>query len=418
MTNNTKPSYFVPLLFIGFLFFLLGFALGINGLLIPYLKKAFSLTSTSSYLILSASFSAFVILGYPSGMLIQRIGYKKSIMVSFLIFSTGLYLFIPSAKHESFLMFLLASFISGAANTLLQAAINPYITILGPVASAAKRISYMVIFNRTGWAIAPIFLAIFIDLSKVNVKLSDLYLPFYFIVIVFLLLTVLTYFAPLPEIKAVGEDENNSTFESVETQNFVASKKNIFQFPHLILGMISLFFYVGVDTLTLVAPVDFAGRLGLDNPEHYTMHTVIAVALGCILGIILIPKYISQHTVLKIGSVAGVILSLLIVLLPPKIAIHFIALVGFSISLVWGAVWPLAISNLGRFTKVGASVLVMAIVGGAVYPLLFAWLTDVLMDMQKAFLIFPPALLFICFFAFRGYNAGLGKIANSKNAIK
>ena len=407
MNNNTKPNYLVPLLFIGFFFFLLGFSLGINGLLIPYLKKAFSLSSTSSYLILSASFSAFVILGYPSGLVIQKFGYKKSISISFLIFAFGLYLFIPSAKHESFLLFLLASFISGAANTLLQAAINPYITILGPVESAARRISFMIIFNRSGWAIAPIFLALFLDLSQINVTLTDLYMPFYIIVFVFLLLSVLTRFAPLPEIKALGEDEENSTSESIQTRNYVATKKNVFQFPHLVLGMIALFFFVGVDTLTLVAPVDFAARLGLENPERYTMHTVLAVVFGCVLGIILIPKYISQHKILKIGSLLGTFLSLLIVVLPPSIAIHLIALTGFSISLVWGAVWPLSIAHLGKFTKIGSSVLVMAIVGGAVYPLIFAWLADELMDMQKAFCVFTPALLFITFYAFRGYKVGL-----------
>jgi glucose/galactose transporter len=404
---RNKPNYLVPLIFVGMFFLLLGFSLGINGLLIPYLKKALSLSNADSYLVLTASFSAFVVLGYPSGLVIKRLGYKKSIIVSFAIFALGLYLFIPSAKQESLTLFLIASFVCGSANTLLQTAINPYITILGPVDSAARRLSIMVICNRAGWALAPIFLAMFLDLSQTNVQLSDMYLPFYMIVGVFVLLGIATFFAPLPEIKAEGEEDDNGSDKTDKQGNIYASKKNIWQFPHLLLGVVTLFFFVGVDTLTLVSPVDFANTLGLDHPEQFTMHTVIATSLGCILGIVFIPRYISQLTALQMGSVSGLIISILILLLPPGIAIHLVSLMGFAISLVWGAVWPLAISNLGRFTKTGASFLVMAIVGGAILPLCFGWLKDTLGDIQQAYWIFVPGLLFIVFYAFKGYQIGL-----------
>jgi len=407
MTKPTTPNYIVPLIFVGMFFLLLGFSLGINGLLIPYLKKALSLSNADSYLVLTASFSAFVVLGYPSGLVIKRLGYKKSIIISFAIFALGLYLFIPSAKHESLMLFLVASFVCGSANTLLQTAINPYITILGPVDSAARRLSMMVICNRAGWALAPIFLAMFLDLSQTNMQLSDMYLPFYLIVGVFVLLGIATFFAPLPEIKAEGEEDENVSDKANKQENPHVSKKNIWQFPHLLLGVVTLFFFVGVDTLTLVSPVDFASTLGLANPERYTMHTVIATSLGCILGIIFIPRSISQLKALQIGSVLGVIISFLIVLLPPEIAIHLVSLMGFAISLVWGAVWPLAISNLGRFTKTGASLLVMAIVGGAILPLCFGWLKDSLGGIQQAYWIFVPGLLFIVFYAFKGHKIGL-----------
>ncbi len=407
MNKQSTPNYIVPLIFVGMFFLLLGFSLGINGLLIPYLKKALSLSNADSYLVLTASFSAFVVLGYPSGLVIKRLGYKKSIIISFAIFALGLYLFIPSAKHESLMLFLIASFVCGSANTLLQTAINPYITILGPVDSAARRLSMMVICNRAGWALAPIFLAMFLDLSQTNMQLSDMYLPFYLIVGVFVLLGIATYFAPLPEIKAEGEDDEDLSGKTEKQENGITTKKSIWQFPHLLLGVVTLFFFVGVDTLTLVSPVDFASTLGLDHPERYTMHTVIATSLGCILGIIFLPRYISQLSALQIGSLSGLIISILIVLLPPEIAIHLVSLMGFAISLVWGAVWPLAISNLGRFTKTGASFLVMAIVGGAILPLCFGWLKDTFGDIQQAYWIFVPGLLFIVFYAFKGHKIGL-----------
>lgn len=403
-----SDKYIIPLIVVGLLFFALGFALGINGLLIPFLQKAFSLNNMESYLVLSATYSAFVIFGYPSGLVIQRVGYKKGIVLSFVLFALGLFLFVPSAKLENFIFFLVASFICGTANTLLQAAINPYITILGPIDSAAKRMCAMTICNRAGWAIAPIFLALFINITKTDMELSDLILPFYIIVGVFILLGIFTCFAPLPEIKAVGEDNENTAKGSEDIRHFVESKKSVWQFPHLLLGVVTLFFFVGIDTLTLVSPVDFAQSMGLSYPERYTIYTVIAISTGCVLGVILVPKYLSQTNGLKIGSVLGFILSILIVLVPASISIYLVSLVSFSVSLVWGAVWALAISYLGKYTKTGSSLLVSALVGGAILPLIFGWLKDFFDgDIQKAYILFIPSMLFIVFYAFFGHKIGL-----------
>jgi MFS transporter, FHS family, L-fucose permease len=405
MKEETKKTNLIPLTIVGILFFTIGFSLGINGLLIPYLKKAFSLSNADSYLILTATFSAFLLCGYPAGLIIQKIGYKKSMVLSFLFFAFGLFLFVPSAKFESFGLFLVASFISGAGNTLLQAAVNPYVTICGPIESAAKRISIMIIFNRSGWAIAPIFLALFLNLGQARINLPDMFLPFYIIVGVFLLLGVFTWFAPLPEIEAKGEEVKSD--ESIEIKKFTSTKSNVFQFPHLLLGVLTLFVFIGIDTLTLVSPVDFAITLGLPHPESYTMHTVVAMVIGCITGIILIPKVISQTLALKWGTSMGTVISLLIVLLPSSIAIHFVSALSFTISIVWGAVWPLAISYLGKYTKAGSSLLVTAIVGGAIYPLFFGWLKDVFGNIQPAYWLFFPSLLFMMFYAFKGHTIGL-----------
>lgn len=415
MPKEIQKSYLLPLTIVGILFFAIGFSLGINGLLIPYLQKAFSLSNADSYLVLTATFSAFLIFGYPAGLIIQKIGYKKAMVLSFVFFAFGLYLFVPSAKTESFILFLVASFISGAGNTLLQAAVNPYVTICGPVDSAAKRISAMIIFNRSGWAIAPIFLALFLDLNQAKINLSDMFLPFYIIVGVFLLLGLFTWFVPLPEIKAKGEEAISE--ESSAIIEFTSIKTNVFQFPHLLWGVLTLFVFIGIDTLTLVSPVDFAITLGFKHPEAYTMHTVIAMVFGCVLGIILIPKVISQTLAFKWGTSLGAIVSLLIVLLPPVIAVHFVSVLSFTISIVWGAVWPLAISYLGKFTKAGSSLLVSAIVGGAIYPLLFGWLKDVFGNIQQAYWLFLPSLLFMIFYAFKGHSIGLKRFRGKSKSI-
>jgi len=401
--------FLVPLIIVGILFFLLGFSLGINGLLIPFLKKAFSLSNTESYLVLTAAYSAFVVFSYPSGALIQRTGYRRGIVLSFILFAVGLYLFVPSADMESFPLFLLATFICGTGNTIMQAAINPYITILGPIESAAKRLCIMTVFNRSGWVIAPIFLSIFIDITQVNVQLGDLFLPFYILVGIFILLGIFTWFAPLPEVNAVGEEEKDDSAESAKVRAFVASKKSVFGFPHLMLGVVALFFDAGIGALAYISPVDFAQTLGLSNPERYMIYPVVATATGAILGILLIPRYMSQLTGLRIGAVSALFFSLLLPVLPAHTAIYIFPPLCLSLSLNWNVVWPLAISHLGKYTKIGSSILVSSIVGGAVLPLIFGYLKDVTGNHQQAYWLFFPSILFIAYYAFKGYRAGKDK---------
>lgn len=397
-TNSSSKGYLFPLVVIGVLFFMIGFALGINGLIIPFLRTALDLTTAESYLVLAATFSTFIIFGYPSGLVIKAIGYKKTMILSFLFFAVGLYLFIPSAENQSFAMFLLASFISGIGNTMLQAAVNPYITILGPLDSAATRMSMMGIANKAAWAIAPIFLGIFLNLG--DVKLEDIKLPFYFISGIFVLLGILVAFVPLPEVKAEGEDENDEAAAS----SYAANKTSIWQFPHLLLGLVSLLFYVGVETLAMASIVDYATSLNLPDPQVYTSYTVIGMVIGYLVGVFFIPKYISQERAMFICAIIGLISSLLIVLTPMNISIWFVAVLGLANSLMWPALWPMAMKDLGKFTKTGSSLLVMAIVGGAVFPLLFGWLADVSGNMQQAYWICFPAYLMIFYYALSGHK--------------
>lgn len=338
-TNSSSKGYLFPLVVIGILFFMIGFALGINGLIIPFLRTALDLTTAESYLVLAATFSTFIIFGYPSGLVIKAIGYKKTMILSFLFFAIGLYLFIPSAENQSFAMFLLASFISGIGNTMLQAAVNPYITILGPLESAATRMSMMGIANKAAWAIAPIFLGIFLNLG--DVKLEDIKLPFYFISGIFVLLGILVAFVPLPEVKAEGEDENDEAAAS----SYAANKTSIWQFPHLLLGLVSLLFYVGVETLAMASIVDYATSLNLPDPQVYTSYTVIGMVIGYLVGVFFIPKYISQERAMFVCAIIGLISSLLIVLTPMNISIWFVAVLGLANSLLWPALWPMAMKT-------------------------------------------------------------------------
>lgn len=377
---------------IAILFFSLGFALGINSLLVPILKNAFQLSSVQSYLVLTATYSTFVLFSYPSGLLIQRYGYKRSIIISFVLFAIGLYLYIPSGIYKSFTLFLLASFVSGLGNTLLQAAINPYITILGPLQTATRRMCLMTIANRLGWAVAPILLSVFIDISDTQIQLMDIVPPFYSIVVVFVVLGLFSFFVPFPELGTETiTDEMKPQYSIV---------KLLRQYPKLAWGIVALFLYVGIDTLCLVSIVDFAQSIGLKSPEKYTSYSVMGISLGCILGVLAIPKYISQEVTFKYGILLAFLVSLVLPWCKPTVAIFLIPVLTFSMSTTWGTVWALAIDGLGIYTKVGSSLLVSSIVGGAILPIFFGYGIDLSDSVQKAYWLFVPCLAFILIYAF------------------
>ena len=253
-------SFAIPLSFIGIMFFSLGFALGINSLLVPVLQGSLGISNAASYLIIAATFIPFLIFGYPAGLTIKAIGYKKTMSLSFVIFAAAFYLFILSADEKSFPLFLLASFVSGAANAYLQASVNPYITILGPLDSAAKRISMMGICNKLAWPIPSMFIVWLLGKDVHLIGIEDLSKPFWIIIVAFLALGVLAFLAPLPEVKAAGEDESDE--EESATCAYAATKTSVFQFTHLLLGCLALFLYVGVETVSLGTLVDYANSLG------------------------------------------------------------------------------------------------------------------------------------------------------------
>ncbi len=407
MTNLKRSNYIIPLAIVSILFFVIGFGVGISGFLTPFLQEAFDLSTSQSYLVTAAIFSAFVVFGAPAGWLIKKVGYKYGMVIAFFVMAIGMVLFVPSSNMLSFPLFLIALFIGGIGNTILQASVNPYVTIIGPKESAAMRMSLMGIFNKSAWWLSSLFLGLFMDLN--NVKLDDVIVPFYIVTGILVALGVFMIFAPLPEVKAEGEDES----DEAATTGYAAGKTSIFQFPHLLLGVVALFIYVGVETLPMVSIIGFAKSIFGDtaqNLDSFAIYVPLGLVIGYIFGVLMIPNYISQTAALRLFSWLGIVSVLLMIFLPGEYGIYCMALVGFSNSLMWPAIWPLAIADLGKFTKTGASMLVMGIVGGAIIPLIFGFLIDLIKttevatvsDYQSAYWIFIPAYLYILYFAVKG----------------
>ena len=394
-----ENKFIVPMVFLAFMFFTCGFALGINSLLVPVLKVSLSVSSMEAYMLIGATFLPFLIFGYPAGLLISKIGYKRTMASAFAMFAIAFGVFILSAEAKSFVIFLLASFICGMANTFLQAAINPYVTILGPTESAAKRISITGMINKLAWPVSPLFIALFAS-SGGSVGLEDLNKPFLVIIGLFIILGIVALVSPLPEVKAAGEDNDTA---DTEVSSYANSKSSVFQFPHLVLGAIAIFFYVGSETIVLGTLIDYAQELSLPHPETYSWITPISISIGYILGIILIPKYLSQTKALQICSFVALLGTALVVVLPGVYSIYSVGIMALGCSLMWPAFWPLALMDLGKYTKQGSSLLTMGLIGGAVITVLFGLIKDI-SDVRYAYSICFISFIYILFYAFKGHK--------------
>jgi len=404
-----------PIAIIGSLFFVFGFVTWLNSVLIPYLKIACELNNFESYLVAFAFYIAYLVMAIPSGWVLKVIGFKKGMAAGLFIMAIGALIFIPAAMSRTYILFLLGLFVQGTGLAVLQTASNPYITIVGPRESAAKRISIMGICNKVAGSIAPIVLGAItlknadslvtrlttMDATQKAIELdalaSRVIVPYVFIIIVLTVLAFLVYKSGLPEIDTDNEDE------TVAAAN--VNKTSIFQFPHLLLGVLTLFLYVGCEVMAGDTIISYGASQGiaLSTAKFFTTCTLIAMILGYIIGIVCIPKYFKQAQALKVSAVLGVIFSLIAIFSHGYTSVLFIALLGLANSLMWPAIWPLAIGDLGRFTKAGSSFLIMAIAGGALLPLLYGRLADIF-NPQQAYWILVPCYAFIWYYATAGHK--------------
>jgi MFS transporter, FHS family, L-fucose permease len=443
MTQNSsaaaisKKDYIFSITIIGVFFFVFGFVTWLNGILIPFLRTACELNDFQAYFVTFAFYISYFVMALPSSAVLKRTGFKNGMTIGLWVMALGAIIFIPAALSRSFGIFLFGLFIQGTGLALLQTAVNPYITIIGPRERAAQRISIMGIANKLAGAIAPVILASIIlkdaklletqlagavdaaaRSSLLNEMANRVIEPYIAMTVILFVLGLIIRFAHLPEVDTDAED--------AATSNSNVNKTSIFQFPHLLLGVLALFFYVGVEVIAGDSIIRYGQSLGIamDSAKYFTSLTLISMILGYLLGIVLIPRFIKQVDALKVVSVLGVIFSLAAILVPAHMVISmpfrdlitfqaveltipvttlFIALLGLANSLVWPAMWPLAIADLGKFTKTGSAMLIMAIAGGAVLPLAYGKLA-VAFSTQSAYWICVPAYLVILYYAIFGHK--------------
>lgn len=416
MTKNTKSSL-VATFIIGLLFFIFGFVTWLNGTLITYLKIACELDTFQSMLVAFAFYISYFVMALPSSWILKKTSFKKGMMLGLLVMAAGALLFIPAAQSRMYPLFLTGLFIIGTGLSILQTASNPYITIVGPIESAAKRISIMGICNKVAGVLAPLILGAVIlsdadtfvanlqqvDIAQKTVMLDELasrvIVPYIFMAISLVVLALLVRFSPLPEIEAEEESEHDHS----ENEH----KTSVLQFPNLVLGVITLFLYVGAEVIAgdTIGTYGLSQGIALSEAKNFTAFTLTAMVIGYIIGILSIPKLISQSKALAISAITGVIFSILAVFTNGYISVLFIALLGLANALMWPAIWPLAINGLGKFTKTGSAMLIMAIAGGALLPLLYGKLAGIeTIGAQNAYWILIPCYLFILYYSVKGFG--------------
>lgn len=405
---------------IGILFFVFGFVTWLNGTLIPFLKLACQLeTDIEAFLVTFAFYMAYFFLAIPSARILKLTGFKNGMALGLLIMAAGSLVFIPAAQTRSFGLFLTGLFIQGTGLALLQTASNPYISIIGPIESAAQRIAIMGICNKTAGALSPLILGAVIlqnagtleteiaaatDVTAREALLSQLatrvIMPYLVMAVLLALLSFLIKRSSLPEIDTAGDAESSVTQQT--------TSGSVFQFPHLLLGVLCLFLYVGVEVMAGDAIGIFGKNAGIsiDTTKYFTTFTLIAMLAGYVIGIFTIPRYISQQAALRISAITGVLFSTGIYFSSGYIAISFIALLGLSNALMWPAIFPLAIKGLGRFTQMGSALLVMGIAGGAIVPLLYGLFNRWQLPNNLSFTLCTlPCYLYIWYYAVKGHKA-------------
>ena len=431
-----QKGYIISITIIGIFFFIFGFVTWLNSILIPYLKIACEITNFQSLFVAFAFYISYTIMALPSSWILKKTGFKKGMSVGLIVMAIGSLVFVPAAMTRTYSLFLTGLFIMGTGLAILQTASNPYITIIGPRESAARRISIMGICNKLAGAIAPVILAYFIfadgdafikslenmdsiaRATALDSLASRVIGPYVVMSVVLLLLGLLIRFAPLPEIEAEKETE--------EELASISGKTNIFQFPHLVLGVITLFFYVGIEVIAgdTIIRYGMALDVALESARYFTSLVLLGMIVGYVIGILLIPKLISQKNLLALSAISGLVFTGLAIMVPASAVIRFpfidlmtfrqvelvlpytvlfIALLGISNAIVWPAIWPLAIHGLVSFIKTGSALLIMGIAGGAMLPLAWGKLADT-WSAQQAYWIAVPCYLFILYYAVYGHK--------------
>ncbi|WP_342662614.1 sugar MFS transporter [Pedobacter glucosidilyticus] len=425
VNSLSKRDTTISIVIIALLFFIFGFVSWINAILIPYFKIACELTNFQSYLVTFAFYISYFVMSVPSSFLLKKVGFKRGMMIGFWTMAVGAFIFVPAAFTRTYEIFLIGLFTLGSGLAILQTAANPYITVLGAKERAAQRISIMGICNKGAGILAPLIFAAVIlkatdgelfkqlptmDVAERNAALDELIrrviVPYACVGTVLLALGLFVRYSPLPEI--------NTEKESEEVAMANSDKTSIFQFPHLILGAIAIFLHVGTQVIAIDTIIGYAGSMNIQLMEAkvFPSYTLFLTICGYLLGIITIPKFISQVNALRICTFLGALFTLAIVYTDGNInflghnadiSIWFVVLLGFANSLVWAGIWPLALDGLGRFTKLGASIMIMGLCGNAIIPLFYGYFADEY-SLKQAYWVLFPCYLYLIFYAIKGFK--------------
>ena len=412
----TEPKYVGPLILITSLFFLWALGVNLNDVLIPHLKKAFRLTDFRSSLIQTAFFGGYFIAALPAGWVMERVGYKKGLLVGLITCATGAALFYPAASSLLYGFFLFALFVMACGQSFLEVGANPYVTVLGPAESSERRLNIAQSFNAVGAVLTPILGAAFIltKTEHTNAQFSAMSdaqfqayrtaeantvkIPYLVIAGVFLLVALLIYLTNLPEIRE-RRDASDSQRTSISLRGALAHR-------HLVLGIIALFFYCGAQVGVGSFVIRFVQHLNPGTPATAAANYLKLHLFGFMIGRFTgsgIMKYVSAPRLLWLFAAGGTICMVVALTAFGVLPMWAVVLTGFFNSIMFPTIFALSLKNLGPFTKKGSSLLVMAIIGSATFPAVMGFISD-RSSIRVSFVIPLICYLVVFYYGMWGYK--------------
>jgi FHS family L-fucose permease-like MFS transporter len=416
MTTPSKGSTNFAFIMITILFFMWGFVHNLDPILIPHLKRAFSLTTLQASLVDSAVFIAYFVVALPAGFLLKKKGYKAGIILGLMLFAIGSYLFIPSANLQSYTFFLVALFIIACGLTILETAANPYASLLGPPEKATQRLNLAQSFNGLAATLAPIIgariilteglpeekLALMAPQARelaLAAEAATVKMPYFILGSVILVVAVIFFFMRLPEIK---EEEKSTSGSSL----------TVFRHKHLNWAIAAQFFYVGAQVCIFSFFILYAthatGISEIKAAEYAGFGVGMAFMIGRFVGTFFM-KFVKPPVLLAIYAVLCMVLSVLAMYITGLASIYIVIGIAFFMSIMFPTIFSLGIKELGEDTKLGSSFIIMSIVGGAILPLIFGHVSDLYGNIQLGYIVPSFCFFVILLFAVYGHKVSTVK---------
>jgi FHS family L-fucose permease-like MFS transporter len=398
--RSTAPgSYVLPMVLMVALYFSIGFITALNDILVPHFKDIFHLTNVLALLVQFCFFGAYFVMSIPSGLIVSRIGYKPSMIAALCTVAAGLLLFVPASIAISYPIFLFALFVVGSGFALLQVAINPYVSVLGPPERGAWRINICGIFNSSATTIAPKVGAffIFIAAGATTAQLArSVRMPYVIVACFTLLVAVVTFFVPLPDL-----------IPTEATDTAAKTEGSAWSFSHLRFGALGIFSSVGSEVAIGSILINFLGQPAMGGLSHTAAAGYVSfywggAMVGRIVGSIALLKVRAERALLTVASVAALMV-LITIFGHGRVAMWAIVSCGLFNSVMWPCIFPLAVKGLGKFTSQGSGILITMVVGGAIVPVVQGFLADKL-GYQASFAVVFCCYAYLVFFALSGYK--------------
>lgn len=422
----TERRYVLPLILITSLFFLWALGVNLNDILIPQFKKTFQLSDRASSLVQFAFFGGYFLAALPAGKLMERIGYKKGLLFGLFVCAFGAFLFIPAASAHLYAFFLVALFVMAFGQGFLETGANPYVTLLGPAESSERRLNLAQSFNAVGAFVTPYIGKAFIltsvgysaeQLSAMSPDQLQAYsaslaarvkMPYLAITAVFLFVFVLIFFAKLPEVhQKAPEGEANIPEQNVTVAGLLAHK-------HLVKGVLAQFFYVGAQVGVTSFIIRFAEHTLPDTSDvtaaNYLWWHLLGFMVGRFAGSAMMKK-IAPPRLLAAFAGACLVCAVAAIFTTGAIPVWAVVLIGFFHSIMFPTIFALGLKNLGPYTKLASSFMVMAIIGGALFPLLMGQVSD-MSNIQWAFAVPLACYVYVLYFATQGYKPSFAAAAS------